>query len=157
VYGRKELFRNLEKYHGTFTHIKFDNQASYIGDIQKGGDDSNDYITILTQSVFAGAPRGDQLFSYRFSEILSAGAIPVMYSSELLLPFHTVINWTECAVLVEEGQDTLDILRAIHPERVCEMQMCALDAWDTYISSRSGWLRGLVDVALTLPHSSILE
>ena len=51
------------------THQIFDNQASYIGDIQKGGDDSNDYIAILTQSIFAGSPRGGQLFSYRFSEI----------------------------------------------------------------------------------------
>ena len=42
------------------THQILDNQASYIGDIQKGGDDSNDYITILTQSIFAGSPRGDQ-------------------------------------------------------------------------------------------------
>lgn len=153
VYGRKDLFRNMEKYNGIFTYINFADQASYIGDIQKGGDDSNDYIKILTQSMFAGAPRGDQLFSYRLSEILSAGAIPVLYTSELLLPFNDVINWIKCAVLVEQGQDTWDVIRVIPPERVCEMQNCALDVWDKYVSSRSGWLRGLIDVALTLPHS----
>jgi hypothetical protein len=149
VGGRKDLFRNIEQFNGTY--VKLLNQKSYLGDLHQGGDDSNNYIKILTQSVFAGAPRGDQLFSYRFSEILSAGAIPVMYNSELLLPFHGVINWTDCAVLIEPGQDTLDIITAISPDRVCEMQKCALDVWDKYVSSRSGWVRGLIDVALSLP------
>ncbi|KAL3761294.1 hypothetical protein ACHAWU_010207 [Discostella pseudostelligera] len=149
VGGRKDLFRNIEQFNGTY--VKLLNQKSYLGDLHKGGDDSNNYIKILTQSVFAGAPRGDQLFSYRLSEILSAGAIPVMYNSEYLLPFHGVINWTDCAVLIEPGQDTLDIITAISPDRVCEMQNCALGAWDKYVSSRTGWVRGLIDVALSLP------
>ena len=35
---------------------------------------------LLIKSVFAAAPRGDSPFSYRFTEILSAGAIPVVHS-----------------------------------------------------------------------------
>ena len=66
----------------TDMHIKFHKQKNYIKDIQQSGKESDqyNYRTIMQQSVFAGAPRGDNLFSYRFSEILSAGAVPVVYA-----------------------------------------------------------------------------
>ena len=27
----------------------------------------------------------------------------------------------------------------------CEMQQCAIQAWDRYLSSRRGWLRGILE------------
>ena len=32
----------------------------------------------------------------------------------------------------------------------CEMAKCALGLWDKYISSRQGWIRGLVEASITL-------
>ena len=66
----------------TDMHIRFHEQKNYIKDIQQSGKETDqyNYRTIMQQSVFAGAPRGDNLFSYRFSEILSAGAVPVVYA-----------------------------------------------------------------------------
>mmetsp|Transcript_39215 Transcript_39215/g.82008 ORF Transcript_39215/g.82008 Transcript_39215/m.82008 type:complete len:439 (-) Transcript_39215:228-1544(-) len=141
-------------------YIQLLDQRVYIQDIKKEKDananslvkDLNNYKGIMEESVFVGAPRGDNLFSYRFAEILSAGAVPVVYADEWLPPFNEqVINWTQCAVFIPESEmtKTREILLAI-PENVrCKMQQCAIDVWDTYISSRDGWVRGLVDVALS--------
>jgi len=39
------------------------------------------------------------------------------------------------------------------------MQKCALEVWDKYASSREGWVRGLVEVALSTSrrYSSIVK
>ena len=106
----------------------------------------------MKDSTFAGSPRGDLLFSYRFSEILSAGAIPVVYADGWLPPFNShVIDWEKCAVFIPESDfdKTAEILRAIPEEKQCEMQKCALNAWDKFVSSRAGWVRALIAVALS--------
>ena len=58
----------------------YDEWDLYKNDIQKEGfgdntegkvDDSNNYKGVMKDSVFAGFPRGDLLFSYLFLEIMS--------------------------------------------------------------------------------------
>lgn len=39
------------------------------------------YYQLMTQSTFCPVPRGDNLFSVRFSEFLSAGCIPIIYAN----------------------------------------------------------------------------
>jgi hypothetical protein len=115
-------------------------------------DNSMSYNGIMMDSIFIGAPRGDCFFSYRFSEILSAGAIPVVYSDDWLLPFNKhVVDWEKCAVFIPEKDmsKTLQVLRAISDEQRCEMQKYAMQVWDEYVSSPSGWVKGLVEVALS--------
>ena len=130
----------------------FDERDQYKTDIRTDGQDSNNYTGIMKDSTFAGSPRGDLLFSYRFSEILSAGAIPVVYADGWLPPFNShVIDWEKCAVFIPESDfdKTAEILRAIPEEKQCEMQKCALNAWDKFVSSRAGWVRALIAVALS--------
>lgn len=135
-------------------YVRFHRQKDYLKDIQKNGAelDQNNYREIMQQSVFAGAPRGDNLFSYRFSEILSAGTVPVVYSDGWLPPFNkNIIDWKKCAVFIPESDynKTRNILLEISEEDRCLMQKCALHVWDKYASSRVGWVRGLVEVALS--------
>jgi Exostosin family len=48
------------------------------------------YTDLLKQSKFAAVPRGDNLYSYRFTEVLAAGAIPVLFANpDWVLPFRT--------------------------------------------------------------------
>jgi hypothetical protein len=50
------------------------------------------YTDLLKQSKFAAVPRGDNLYSYRFTEVLAAGAIPVLFCQSrlgLTVPYRT--------------------------------------------------------------------
>jgi hypothetical protein len=113
--------------------------------------DSWKYKDALMESVFVGAPKGDTFFSYRFAEILSAGSIPVVFSDEWLRPFRKeVVDWEKSAVFIPENKmnKTLEILEKISIEERCRMQQAALHNWDEYISSRVGWVKGLVESAV---------
>lgn len=126
--GRRGFGReNLQKFaNETDMYIRvYDERDSYKSDIRTDGTDSNNFKGIMKQSTFAGAPRGDLLFSYRFSEIMSAGAIPVVYADNWLLPFNEhIIDWSKCAVFISESDysKTGEILRSISVEKRCDMQ-----------------------------------
>ena len=135
-------------------YIRLVSREMYAKDFTAKGSDTMNYGGVMKESVFAAAPRGDCLFSYRFAEILSAGAIPVVYADGWLPPFNTfnetakqAFDWSACAVFIPESEygKTLDILRAIPMAKRCEMQQCAIQAWDRYLSSRRGWLRGILE------------
>ncbi len=142
-------------------YVNLVGRRKYVKDITVGGDDVMNYAHIMRQTIFAAAPRGDNLFSYRFAEILSAGSVPVVYADGWLPPFNTknetkeqAFDWSECAVFIPESDynKTIIILRNITNSRRCKMQQCALEAWERYVSSRAGWLRGILD---SLPYTDL--
>lgn len=130
----------------------FAGSDQYKNDIRTDGEDSNNYKGIMADSTFAGSPRGDLLFSYRFSEILSAGTIPVVYADGWLPPYNShVVDWEKCAVFIPESDydKTAEILRAIPEDKQCEMQKCVLNAWDKFVSTRVAMHSALIAVALS--------
>lgn len=74
---------------------------------------------LLLQSTFVFAPGGGAPTSYRFAELLAAGAIPVV-TADLMLPFHSEVDWAPCAVTVSEARivDLPRLLRAVPNEEV---------------------------------------
>lgn len=146
----RETLLQFKQYDDMYINIK--KQFRYARDLLKGANDTSNYKGNMKNSYFGGAPKGDNLFSYRFSEILSAGTIPVVYADDWLLPFNEhVVNWTNCAVVIPESQvnKTREILLAIPDDVRCNMQKCALEVWDRYIADRAGWVRGLVRSAVS--------
>ncbi|KAL3823050.1 hypothetical protein ACHAXA_005238 [Cyclostephanos tholiformis] len=111
---------------------------------------SNDtYMNLLRSSHFSGSPRGDCLYSYRFSEVLSAGAIPVVYADGWILPYTSdVVDWNDVAVLLPQGEvnRTVDILKSFSAERICEMHKKVLEFYDEYVIDSHGRLRGILKV-----------
>lgn len=107
------------------------------------------YRSLLTNAKFSAAPRGDQLYSYRFTEILSAGAIPVVYSDGWVLPYtKELVDWRDYMVVIAENQvnQTFDILSRISPERRCRMRQKGQDMYQKYMSSTGALLQGVLDV-----------
>lgn len=152
--GRGEFTREklLPLDNGKDVYVRI-NSGLYASNTNKsGGGLDNPYEEIMRDSVFAGAPRGDCLWSYRFTEAFSAGSIPVVYSNDWLPPFSSsadpnrVVDWSKCAVFVGEGRKkyTLEYLHDIREDVRCEMQKCALAFWDEFASSRDGWLKGIL-------------
>ena len=62
------------------------------------------YGDLLTHTRFALIPRGHGLFSYRLTEALSAGAIPVILADGLVLPFDELINWNAISIRIPEDR-----------------------------------------------------
>lgn len=122
---------------------------------QNGTDsEENAYTTMLQKSVFAAAPRGTNLFSYRFTEVLASGAIPVVHSDGWVLPFRRdLLDWNACALIIPESRvnETVDILRRIPLEDRCERRQRCWDIYQRYISTPSGTIQGVIqslDLAL---------
>ena len=61
------------------------------------------YQELMSRTTFALCPRGDALFSYRFSEALSFGAVPVVLADGWVLPFGDLIDWSGAVVVVPEA------------------------------------------------------
>lgn len=112
----------------------------------------NMYDDIMRNSMFSGAPKGDCLWSYRFTEVMSAGAVPVVYDKDWLPPFSSyadpdrVVNWTKCSVLIGRhyASTTSDVLRRIPDDVRCEMQRCSFAFWNEFSSTREGWLKAIL-------------
>jgi hypothetical protein len=106
------------------------------------------YTKLLTQSLFGAAPRGDNLYTYRFGEILSAGAIPVVYADEWVLPFGPqLVDWNEWVVRIPErdAARTLDYLGNITNAKRCVMRQTAYKFWKTYMATGKGIVQGIVE------------
>ena len=109
----------------------------------------DNFYNVLTSSVFAGSPRGDCLYSVRFSEILSSGAIPVVYADGWVLPYNRdVVDWSDVAVLIPQRRvnETIDILRAIPDETRCQMRKKGLEVYQRYVADSAGRLRAILEI-----------
>ena len=69
------------------------------------------YSELMMNSKFVFCPGGGGVHSYRFTEALSAGAIPVV-TPELLPPFFPEMDWSGCLVRVSE-EDIIDLPRRL--------------------------------------------
>eukprot|EP00966_Prymnesium_polylepis_P097665 2261980-Prymnesium_polylepis.2 len=60
----------------------------------------HDYKTLMLSSIFAAAPAGRGLHSFRLTEAMFFGAIPVIVDDKVVLPFCSVLDWREFSVRV---------------------------------------------------------
>lgn len=105
------------------------------------------YDQFLLSSKFAGVPKGDELFSYRFTEAMSAGAIPVVHADDWVLPFSKkLIHWEKCAVRIPEAQvnDTISILSRITAKQRCEMRKCVMHAYHRFMRTPERTIAGII-------------
>jgi Exostosin family len=99
-------------------------------------------------SSFSAAGRGDNLFSYRFSEVIASGSIPVVYADDLLLPFgKELVNWTDAAVVIREVDTnyTVQILSQIPYEARCLKRKKLRTIHKNYLQTGRGVIRGIIE------------
>lgn len=95
-----------------------------------------DYRTEMQQCKFGLAPGGVASHSFRLLEILSAGAVPVVFG-DIILPFSSLIDWSRCSVRLrlDQVEEVPQILRSYQKEQWLDMQHHAVQAYETYLSS----------------------
>jgi hypothetical protein len=55
-------------------------------------------------------PHGHGRWNHRFSEVIAAGAIPVVIADGLILPFSQLIDWRHAAVRVMHASNTATVM-----------------------------------------------
>ena len=155
--GRFQQFNEYwEPLHGTpgvyanFGSDHYTNDETIVAYSHNRTQFGNDtYMNLLRSSRFAGAPRGDCLYSYRFSEVLSAGAIPVVYADGWILPYtKDIVNWNDVSLLLPQAEvnRTMDVLKSFNSDRLCEMQQKVVQFYDEYVRDSDARLRGILKV-----------
>lgn len=84
----------------------------------------NNFDDLMVNSTFAFCPGGSHVTSFRFTEVLSAGSIPVLLP-EIVTPFFPEVDWDDCVIRVSQARivDLPRILRAITPESIRTRQV----------------------------------
>ena len=107
---------------------------------------------VMRSTKFALAPRGDNKFSYRFTEALSAGAIPVFHGDGYIFPFRPeIVDWNKCALILPEkdaGQTAMDLIHELlaSPEKMCKRrQYCYFEIYQKYMATNTRIINGLVE------------
>ena len=89
---------------------------------------SYDYNDLMSGTNFTLVVRGDALFSYRYSEAVCSGSVPVLLADSWIPPLDPVIPFASYGVQIKESEwpDMVKILRGIDEEAVVAMQRNAL-------------------------------
>lgn len=104
-------------------------------------------------STFVLIPRGDNRWSYRFSEAIGACAIPVIIADGLQLPFGELIDWKAAAVFIPESEasDVVSVLRRLPPKEAWDRmlsQVCRIN--EAYFASQRKRTRALLNAAASV-------
>mmetsp|Transcript_55785 Transcript_55785/g.104625 ORF Transcript_55785/g.104625 Transcript_55785/m.104625 type:complete len:559 (+) Transcript_55785:231-1907(+) len=105
------------------------------------------------RSAFGLVPRGHGVYSFRLTEVLLAGAIPVVLSNGWVLPFSEVLDWDsfsvrldEEAVLADPGGALAKLVTGVSPACVSAMRRRAHHVAMAFFSTTEGTVRGLAAV-----------
>ncbi|MCO5606533.1 hypothetical protein L7F22_060721 [Adiantum nelumboides] len=100
----------------------------------------------LMNTTFGLTPAGRQSSSYRFAEMLSAGAVPVLIADNYVKPFDTLVQWHKCIVQFPstEMHRILKSLRAMKREEVERRQKYCLEVYNRWFSSDGALLEASI-------------
>lgn len=93
------------------------------------------YCEILSRSIFALAPRGYGINSFRIAEAVQYGAIPVYYSD--IFCIRNDCFFSEFGVLIHQSQNLLEEIKLITEQQIHQKQKVLQSAFDKYFSYQS--------------------
>lgn len=100
---------------------------------------SRDYEQLLRESRFGLVLPGITPMSYRLAETMAAGAIPVILSDYMVLPFESLLDWSSFSLRFPEAQleAVPPVLRGMAAEQVASMRDAAADAYERCFATPS--------------------
>jgi hypothetical protein len=100
------------------------------------------YLTpMITSSVYFWSPA-----SYRFLEVLSAGAIPVLIADDYVRPFESLIQWERCLLQfsTHDLHRILTTLRSLPKEDVVDRQCYCQQVFANFLQDDSTLVRSVI-------------
>ena len=116
------------------------------------GSSSYDYAELMATSKFAAVIRGDVEFSYRFTEAVCSGAVPLLLSDGWVpplngtVPFHT---YGVAAAQAEIGGALVERLRSMPPAEHARLRENALHFCHRHVGSVFQAVESLIEEALS--------
>jgi hypothetical protein len=110
-----------------------------------------DYTDLLANSAYTLVPRGDCEFSYRFTEAVCSGSVPVLVSDGWVVPFsRSLVPFEEYGVRVieEDSAALLSTLRGITEGQRTAMQQKAQEVCQKYVGSVDRSIDAMLSIAL---------
>jgi len=114
-------------------------------------DTTFEYWELLSKTVFAPVIRGHVSFSYRFSEVVCSGAIPVLLADDWVPPFEDILPFKEYGVRVREAQvnELVEILSQFDAASRIKLSRRAVSFCQEYLISPWHQFDGLMQIALS--------
>lgn len=93
----------------------------------------NEFKSNMKNSHFNICNRGNGNFSMRFYQTLSAGRIPILLNSDMVLPFEDEINWNHYIVIANTNEELLaKLLDYWNNKDIVKMQISCKELYDKY-------------------------
>lgn len=125
---------------GSITHparqIMIDNYTTYLGDRFYYGE-RTDWKEMYMTSKFIAAPRGHGRNSFRLSEVLLSGFVPVyVYTDIVWLPYYDSLNWSSFSIVthVSKLDETVERIKNTSPEEIAQMRRKIASLYDTHFT-----------------------
>jgi hypothetical protein len=99
-----------------------------------------EYVDISINSDYALCVRGVGNWSYRFSEVLSLGRIPVLVDTHGVLPYDFLVKWSDHMVVVDRkdvgqiGERVAAFHEGLTDADFVELQHACRRLWEEYLS-----------------------
>ena len=99
-----------------------------------------EYVDVSLNSVYALCVRGVGNWSYRFSEVLSLGRIPVFVDTQGVLPYDFLVDWRDYMVVVDRkdvdriGERVAAFHEGLSDKDFVDLQHTCRRLWEEYLS-----------------------
>jgi hypothetical protein len=99
-----------------------------------------EYVDNMLSSDYVLCARGAGNWSWRLTETLSCGRIPVFVDTDCVLPYDFLLDWRELVVWVERwevgriGEIVADFHERLSATELAERQRACRRAWEDYLS-----------------------
>lgn len=115
------------------------------------GSDKYPYAELMATALFSGVPRGAEEFSYRYSEAVCSGSVPVIISDGWVPPLNDLAPVETYGLHVPEAEISglVERLKAILPEQHARMRAAALQFCHRHIATLYQNVDTMVDLALS--------
>lgn len=106
------------------------------------------YMDALLHTQFALCPRGRGIYSYRTTEAVAAGAIPVLLGDDYAYPFSEIIDWRSFSVILPEAswEMTMEVLRSFTEEEIANMRRNMRIAYEKIFKNEQTLMDTTLDV-----------
>mmetsp|Transcript_49666 Transcript_49666/g.120404 ORF Transcript_49666/g.120404 Transcript_49666/m.120404 type:complete len:545 (-) Transcript_49666:589-2223(-) len=146
---RSDVYAKFTVEHYIESPLRGKHNQSIIQATPKDSQSTDQYYQLMTQSKFCPVVRGDNLVSVRFSEVLSAGCIPILYADEWVLPYvQSVVDWSKIAIIIPQRNvyNTMDYIQHMSDEEICDRRLLVYDTYHKYIKDGTARVNAIIKI-----------